>query len=370
MLKPTLPFPPRLFLITTVIATVVTFFALVSLPHNGYVRFNSLTDPEVVKLGWIYARTHFDPTPIDVVFVGSSHTVFGVDSAKVEETAIADGAPVHVVNFALQHLGRDMQWLLAREAIENRSPRLLVIEIQYDEARAMHPAFFAVARPRDLIAAPVLINTSFAANLARLPARQTSLFLRSTFPKLFGAQIAFDSRLYRGPHWDDTYAEEGSRLHPIAHPRPRTVALSSSEVAQERSSWDARRADKLRLPAGYAFLETRASFAYLDNLVALARAHGVEVRFLYLPCYGDPVTPEQARFYQEHAPTWTPPAGVLSPLAHWHDINHLNYAGALALSTWAGHEVAKAFVRPGAPLQAERTAPLHTAQAEHIEPAR
>jgi hypothetical protein len=162
---------------------------------------------------------------------------------------------------------------------------------------------------------------------------------------LFGAQTAFDADLYRGAHWDDTYAERGSPSHPIANMAPRTKALSESDVARERSSWDERRADKVKLPAQFADLETRASFYYVSGIVDLARARGIQVRFLYLPCYGDPETPEHAAFYATQAQTWSPPAAVLTPIAHWYDINHLNYEGALALSQWTGEQVATALAR-------------------------
>jgi len=341
MLRPKLPTRARTFFPVAALAALLTLVGLVSLPHNDYVRFNSLTDKEVVKLGWIYERLHFDTTPIDVVFVGSSHTLFGVDSEQVEKSALESGTALNVVNFGLAHLGRNMQWLLAKEAIETRSLRMIVIELQYDESRALHPAFFAVAKAADVIQAPVIINTSFASDIARLPARQASLFLRSVMPGVIGAQTKFQASLYRGAHWDDTYVERGSLAHPLKDIPPRIHGLKPEKIDAERASWERLRSSKLKLPQRITFLETRANFQYLTAIVDLAHARGVQVRFVYLPTYGDPSTPENAAFYAGLASTWGPPAEVFAPLAHWHDINHLNYSGALALSSWTGRQLAK-----------------------------
>jgi hypothetical protein len=99
------------------------------LPHSRHLRFASIRDLAVVKAGWIYERIHDDPTPIDVAFIGTSHTVFGVDSAEIEGTVqYLSNRQLHVVNFALEHLGRNVHWLLAREMIEARHVQLLVLE--------------------------------------------------------------------------------------------------------------------------------------------------------------------------------------------------------------------------------------------------
>ena len=47
----------------------------------------------------------------------------------------------HASQRLLQQLGRDLHWLLAREVLETRKPKLLVIEVTESEPRSMHPAF-------------------------------------------------------------------------------------------------------------------------------------------------------------------------------------------------------------------------------------
>jgi hypothetical protein len=333
--------PLRFFLI----ALVAVMFALLvasGLPHDRYAQFRSITDTAVVKTGWIYERIHFDPLPIDVVFIGTSHAVFGIDSEEVERTCRdAGGRTCASVNFALQNLGRNLHWLLAREVMKTRKPRLLVVEVQETEFRTLHPAFAYLADASDLISAPLVINTSFFPDLARLPLRQITLFIQSQVPSLFGGRTEFVPAFYRGPHWNDTLSEIGSLEHPIANPRPRTRVISVKELEIERSRVESDVDTNLHLPARLRPLEYRANLLYLGKMLNLARENGVEVRFLYIPTYHGPETPAFSDFYKKFAPIWFMPREIIDHHELWNDVGHLNHAGATALSEWLGAKIAK-----------------------------
>ena len=316
--------------------------AACSLPHDRYLRFQSATDAAIVKAGWIYERIHFDPTPIDVVFIGTSHTVFGIDSEMVERVCReAGGKRCASVNFGLQHLGRNVHWVLAREVLQTRKPRLLVVEVQETEFRALHPAFPYLADASDLVSAPLVINTSFFPDLARLPLRQITLFSQSRAPSLFGVREDFVPALYRGPHWDDTFAEMGSSEHPIVNSRPRTGVISVAELERERVHLESTNDANLRLPEQLRPLEYRANLFYLEKLLNLAREKGIEIRLLYMPTYHGPQTPAFAFFYDKFTSIWRIPREIVDRHELWQDIGHLNHAGAVALSEWLGAEIAK-----------------------------
>jgi hypothetical protein len=331
---------PRAFmlLVTLFVAICVTGACL--LPHSRYVQFSGLHDSSVVKAGWIYERIHFDSTPIDVVFVGTSHTVFGVNSTHVEHAyTAATGQSLHVVNFGMQHLGRDIDYLLVREVIETRSLKLLVIEVPDDEPRSLHPAFYELATPQELVTAPIVINTLYLPNLARLPLRQVSLFARSIAPAWFGAHLSFDPTKYRGPNWDDTYEERGSVDYPVLHPVPRLQTRAPAELEQERAHYERMVDAKLGLPGFLSPLEHRANLVYLQRTIELARQNGIEVHFLYLPSYRAPASPRFAAFYARFGPLWYP-AAIYDDTDNWLDVNHLNYHGASELSRWLGNSIA------------------------------
>lgn len=309
------------------------------LPHSRLVRFNSLTEPAVVKAGWIYERIHHDPTPLDIIFVGTSRSVFGVNSAAVEGAIRqATGQNMHVVNFAMQHLGRDLHYLLAREALLNRTVKLLVLEVTEDEPRDLHPAFGPLAEASDILLAPLFINVAYFANLGRLPLRQMQLFLRTSLPGAYGTTLEFKPAKYRGAQWDDTYAATGSVDHPIHPVVPRLHSHGEAELERQRLHSARAIARKLALPPAFNQLERRANLSYVQAIAELAQKQGVEMRFLMMPQHV-PAAPAFLAFYQQYGPIWSPGPAISDPKL-WTDINHLNHAGAVALAPWLAGQIA------------------------------
>ena len=78
--------PLRLGWVLTVMAfgCLVSAVTAVALPHSAYMRYQSLQGTIYDHARWIYERIHFDDTPIDIAFVGSSRTYAGVIPALVE----------------------------------------------------------------------------------------------------------------------------------------------------------------------------------------------------------------------------------------------------------------------------------------------
>lgn len=327
---------PAVFLSIVLATTLAVLITVSALPDNRYVRFKKLTEPEVIKAGWIYERIHFDPTPIDVVFLGTSRTVAGIDSGKVEQSCHdVGGKYCSSVNFGMLHLGRNLHWLLAREVIESRKPRLLVVEVQETEYRALHPAFSYLADELDLVAAPVVINTSYFTDLGRLPARQISLFAESAAPGLFDIHTEFDRSHYQGPHWDD------------ADKNPSSV-VSDEQLESQRAHMAAIEDAKVRLPAPLQKLEYRANVIYLERLLDLARQKNIEIIFMYLPMYHDAKLPLFADVYDKYGATWWVPGEIRDHHELWRDVNHLNFDGAAALSTFIGAKLARLHPLPDA----------------------
>ena len=308
------------------------------LPHSRFVRFNSLTEAAVVKAGWIYERIHHDPTPLDIMFIGTSRSVFGVNSTAVESAyRRSTGQNLHVVNFAMQHLGRDLHYLLAREALLNRTVKLLVLEVTEDEPRDLHPAFGPLAEASDILRAPLFINVSYFANLGRLPLRQIQLFLQTSLPGAYGTTLAFTPAKFRGAQWDDTYAATGSFDHPIHPVVPRLQSHTEAELERQRLQSVRAIARKLALPPAFHQMERRANLSYVQAIAELARKQGVEIRFLMMPQHVA-AAPIFSAFYQQYGPIWSPGPAIADPKL-WTDINHLNHAGAMALAPWLAGQI-------------------------------
>jgi len=319
------------YLAVMMFSVALISIAMCCLPASRFIRFDHLSSLAVVKLGWIYNRIHSDKTPIDVMFVGSSRTVFDLDSEELESACEQDGRiHPHVVNMGLQHAGRDMDYLVVREALESRHVQLLVVEVTEIEPRDLHPAFSSVADVWDVLSAPLIINPSYFNNLAYMPLRQITLFLSGMERELTGRPPGFLAGTYRGSHWDDTYAEYGSIEHPAQEILPRLKVHTSQELlAQRRPGQDTLAG--VPLPQALRYLEHRANLVYIAAIAKLASEHGVTLRFLYLPQYSGKAGPDFISTYTQYAPVWAP-GPVIQKQGLWLDINHLNHAGAEAIT--------------------------------------
>ena len=331
---------PIRFLKMLCLVTLLGVLALCLLPHDPYIRFQQLASESVhyLRVKWIYERVHFDQTPIDVAFIGTSHTQSGIDSEHVEAVLRARGVDQHVVNFAVPHLGRDLEYLVARELLEHRQIRTLVIEVQQSEARAPHPGFQRLATAGDMLQAPLLINTGVVDNFVRLPLRQLDLSLRTAFPAWFGLQGQFDVKQYEGPHWNDTY-----RLHGFAKARTTVYTRAEFEpelaVLRKAQAQRAALARKLDLPFMEFNLTSRYNDLYLQEMVELAKRHSVQVVFLYLPFLDEPGLPQHRAWLERQAKIMVP-TEIIHDSSIWQNADHLNYSGAQKLSAWVADQLA------------------------------
>ena len=309
-------------------ATAAILLTLISLlPHDPYVRFQQLSRESIhyERVKWIYERINFDQRPIDIAFIGTSHTQSGVNSGFIEAALKAKGDQRHVVNFAVPHLGRDLQYLIARELIEHRHVDTLVIELQQVENRAPHPGFQRLATLADIAAAPLFINTGAVDNLARLPMRQIELFLATQRPSWFGLHSGFNPGQYEGPHFDDTYRLHGNEM-------PRTAVHSRAYFNEELRNIRANIARNAKLGLLNDFLY-RYNDIYLKRLVELAERQSVRLVFLYLPFLGAEPVPEHQSWFAQHGELIVPLA-VIDDEKLWQNADHLNFYGANTLSAW------------------------------------
>ncbi len=334
---------PLPFLALTLAVTLAGSIGVCLLPHDRYIQFQTvaLESDYTLPLKWMYERIHDDPTAIDIAFIGTSHTQSGVNSALVESSLREAGDGAHVVNFALPFLGRDLEYLIARELIGTRNLRELVIELQESEPKDPHPSFQRLADLGDIVAAPMLLNTRLFETLINLPQRQMSLFLRSLFPQLFGLAARFDPSRYAGPHWDDSYAmhtRQGfdnprTAVHPAAFFDPYVLNL------QRAAAEDQALARRLAVLPFRHNLLYRYNWRYLDAIIALARDHRVKLVFLYLPSFRGPDAPAELADLVPSGPVLAP-RQALEDVSLWQNVGHFNAAGAEQVSRWLGRRLA------------------------------
>ncbi len=318
------------------IGSLLALTGMVLLPHERALRYRTLTDGNAPTAFWIYRRIHEDRTPIDVAFIGTSRTGMSIHSARLEQDLAAQGIAAHVVNLHVVRTGRNMHYAVARELLENRKVKLLLIELTEVEDRSPHPDFIYLADTRDVLGAPLFVNLGFLSDVARLPGRQAGLFVDSLLSRAGLGGAALAPLRYEGAHLD--HAEFIDSLDGQRHSRD--IVNSAEKMAQLRSAED-RAATPPLLPASLASLEYRLPRIYLDRILALAASHDTRVAFIYLPRYGS--LPE-SRVYQDHysqrAPLVNPAADIIGRSELWFDAVHVNWAGAQLVTDQVARTIA------------------------------
>lgn len=313
-------------------AFIATLAAMILIPHDPYVRWQSVRTEAYARLGWSFERIHDDPTPVDIALIGTSHTMNGIDGSVVAGELAhlglrePGGRCATVTNFAIPSYGRNLHYLLVRELLSARKPRAIVLEVLENETRKAHPVFSHVATAEDLVEAPRIGNLNYFSDLARLPYRQLVLGVESIAPAQFGLKARFDPANYDGSDVDNTHAVNvGGK------------ALTSSLDTAMDSEALGRAAETLNqnkrlnyFPKTFEDYEYAMPRRYVRELLQLADRHGVPVLLLYLPGFGKPDRPVDMSLYGGR-PLITV-NDILAKRPYWHDVHHLNAQGAKQVS--------------------------------------
>jgi hypothetical protein len=306
------------------------------LPHERYIRFQQL-EGAYAKAKWIYERIHFDETPIDIVFIGSSHTYGGIDSELLEDSLNRiKGRKLHVVNFAIPEMGRNMDYLLAREVLNNRRIKLLVLEVTDEEKRKPHDKFYLLADTKDILFAPVLINLNYFNDLMRLPGRQLKLFIKSLIPWFFSRK----NKSIKDDKFKSTFdipKKVKAKSGQDGYTRDITHTLAYMEEIIQRRKTKAR---PNVLGPDLAWLEYRYPRLYVDDIVSLAKEHEAVVRFLYLPYYSCKAKPLDLDRYKRMGKFWDP-VKLRMDHTNFLDHAHLNWKGSRLLTHWILRQLEK-----------------------------
>lgn len=327
--------PLRAFRKTLTILAAAAVCAVIAsvLPDNPYQRWQLLGGTLHENSRWIYERCHFDPTPIDVVFLGASRTLYGVDAPRIGEALAARGLPARVVNFSFPQDGRNINFVVAKELFSSKRPKLVILGVIERAYRFGHPAFRYLADRPSIVDPSFIGNFDYFPNLAYLPYRQLRLFAADFFPSGSGLTKQFDPAGYQGASTDTTWTGiiPGGRILPATAAPPAELARQLTEF---RSALH-----PPYLPSRYWDLEFGEERFYVDQIADLASKHGARVAFLFQPYYTGPTDLLDLQFYARLGPVLN--AGFLAPHSEWFtDYTHLTRDGAHVLSDWLIEPVA------------------------------
>jgi hypothetical protein len=328
-------------------STIITLVLLSLLPNDKYLRYKALDIGVYSKASWIYERIVISNTPIDIAFVGTSHTLNGIDSKLIEDSLNLElEDKLHVANFAMPHFGRDLHKTISKLLLTNKKPKLLLIEIRQSEERDQHPANHYLSDSFDLLNAPLLINKRYFDNLIRLPLRELKLFTRTYLPFIFENEE-------RPP--PNEIVDHKNYTETINGTYKRDKFLSTNEAELALKQWREKNSFKLnRENKVLNFLYFNANWQGLNSIVEMAKENGVELAFVYLPNYGSAPAPVDMQRYLSLAPIIFPEdKKILSDSRYWYDLGHLNANGALIFSKQLGKQISSLM---------ERSAKHHTVE--------
>ena len=329
----------RSYLAVLAIGCILCAVLATMLPHDPYIRYQITKNTIYERTRYQYERLHFDPTPIDVVFIGSSRTAGGVEPALVERGLRENGIPLHIANLSLPATGMDIRIVQAREALRTHPEiRLMIIPVIETFPRDGHQAFGELATTRDILSSHWLINRNLPTSLLRLPMRQMKLFAATLLPDAFGYQARFDLATYAGslaaardmPGWQppQTAFPYGSRGHARAiegEARKRMAELTPP-----------------LLPESLGWMEFGVARGAIEDLLAIAEKNDTRVVFLYLPSFLGYKQPREAEWLRARAPLWIADMLQGDP-ANYTDAAHLSPVIKPQLNAWLAERIAAEF---------------------------
>lgn len=330
---------PVAFVFAACVFTLALLSLCVVAPQDPYYRWQEHSSGTTRKADWIYERLHFDDEPIDVALIGTSRMAGGLSGPDIEARyCAATGRRIRVANLSIPETGRNMHYVIAKEAMRTKSPSLTVIELNEIETRKPHNGFIVLADTRDVLTAPLFLNVNYFSDLARLPGRQALLWL-ATLTKKAAVRPKFDPAAYQGHDLDRT------RALPLLDGRvvsrfERTTRGALDAAYEAR----AREASKLRAPARLRPLEYRFSRHYLRKIERLANASSRRLAYAYLPSYRAPSSASQVLADLDiDKPVIAPGRAIANEPALWLDATHVNAWGAIEQSARFAEELVVRF---------------------------
>jgi hypothetical protein len=301
-----------LFILPVVVGAII----IVWLPLNKKRAYHYLTDDCEGRGAWMYRRIFESEKPVDLAFLGSSHTINGINDTLINQQLAASSSNMVTCNLGYCRLGRDLTYILIKHLLEQKKTKIFIVEVLPDEQPHSHPVFPYLAGIEELVPPKTILNRSYLGNIynasvARLMyirqdlykepytykygLREDAGFTTNTFPADTNALNIKKESLYKMRHKSHTWTRN------INMPYPR---------------------------------------AWLANINALVKKNNVRLVFLYIPPYGSPEpVPIEMKTYLQYAPVWIPPDSIFNNKGNWYDVGHLNLKGANTLSTWVAGKI-------------------------------
>ena len=294
----------RLFLFLLPVGVI-----LVLLPVQTRMKFLALKDDCFNHGIWVHDRFAKNDKPVDIAFLGSSHTVNGIDDRLIEQLLDTLKTGLYVANFGYCRLGKNFNFSLLSSILKKKKTRFVVLEVREDEDRYSHPIFPFIASTKEVLLAYPFFNPHLFSDIGKHLSYKLELCKDQWFQKT--GEVPFVSDDYGFSAFADTASPEKLNAIKLRKAKPK-ASLSNFE-----------RDFYMAFPR-----------EYLARIARLCRDNDVSLVFLYMPSFAGRKLPLEHETYLNYGPVLIPPDSILENTALWFDGEHLNIAGAQAISTW------------------------------------
>ncbi len=291
------------------------FLLLVLLPVSKQAKFQGLKNDCFNHGSWIYDRIFRQKKATDLIFLGSSKTINGIDDKLIEAKLFKH--QLTVANLGYCRLGRNFSYALLKEVLDKKQVTHVVLEVREKEDRYSHPIFPYIARTEDVLFPNPFFNRDILADIWTHFAYKIALSQDILYT--YSPTIPVQSEVFGYSSLKDTADLELLRTH------------QTKQLQQQANPNNLERSFYLCYPR-----------IYLQKIHQLCEQRGITLTFLYLPSYGSRFDqPSEMATYQQYGAVLIPPDTILQEPAYWYDVEHFNQTGAAALSLWLAKELAK-----------------------------
>lgn len=286
------------------------------MPMDRRMVFQELKDDCSNHAIWIYDRAFNNEKSVDIVFLGSSHFINGINDQFIEESLKEHNH--NVVNLGYCRLGRNFSYVLFKEILESKKPKHLILEVRGDEDRYSHPIFPYIGHSSDVLLANPLFN-------------------RDIFSDIW-THISYKIAVTQDVIYGTKAVEISDQSFGFASSADTASLIYMDEVKEKRAN---KRAELSKIERNFHMFFART---YLDKINLLCVENNVKLWFLYIPEYGRYTDhPKEYNTYIKYGQVLIPPLTIFDNQENWGDENHLNQTGAIKLSKWVSSEIEAKF---------------------------
>ena len=224
---------------------------------------------------------------------------------------------LHCANFGYCRMGRNLQYVLLKDILKYKNPKLVVIEISEEETKNSHDIFPYLAENKDLFLSKSAINRDYFSDLyygfiTRLEAIKQTYIFRNDYPEADLSNYGYG---------------------------PSDRIATTEELNDNIAAWDKRM--KRKTNQMLKKIQLKHPKAYLEAMIRLLEEKNIQFCFVFLSEYGSNLDqPIDMEYYSKMGPVLIPRKSLLANPELWMDGSHLNDHGAEMISTWIAKETA------------------------------